>query len=129
MLQKPFVVPNGFLVVDLFFVLSGFVIALSYEAKFANDMTLGQFFIIRFIRLYPIYIFRTMLATFLLFSSLVPHGQMADLNARAMHAIPFAVAMLPNLDVSKSYAELYPLNPPAWSLLFEILANLAYAAT
>jgi len=129
MLQKPFVVPNGFLVVDLFFVLSGFVIALSYEAKFADHLTLGQFFIIRFIRLYPLYILGTMLATLLLFSSLILHGQMAGLNARVVHAVPFALAMLPNLDVSNPYAELYPLNPPAWSLLFEILANLAYAAT
>ena len=46
---------RGFLAVDLFFVLSGFVIALSYEDQFKSNLTPKHFFIIRMIRLYPLY--------------------------------------------------------------------------
>ena len=47
------VVQSGYLAVDLFFILSGFVIALSYEDKLRNGLTLSSFLSTRFIRLWP----------------------------------------------------------------------------
>ncbi len=49
-------IQDGGLAVDLFFALSGFVLAHAYEQKFERGMTAFDFMKIRFIRLYPLYI-------------------------------------------------------------------------
>jgi peptidoglycan/LPS O-acetylase OafA/YrhL len=48
--------PRCYLAVDLFFVLSGFVIANAYGARLASGMGLAEFMRIRFIRFFPFYI-------------------------------------------------------------------------
>src|SRR3569832_284109 len=47
------VLPSSYLAVDLFFLLSGFVIAHAYDRKIENGMGFGTFVAIRLIRLYP----------------------------------------------------------------------------
>jgi len=47
--------PGGYLAVDLFFMLSGFVIAHNYDSKIAAGMTLREFMLVRGIRLFPCY--------------------------------------------------------------------------
>ncbi len=56
---------NGYLMVDFFFVLSGFVIALNYREKIAGAADFARFLWLRFFRLYPLHL--TMLGVFLLF--------------------------------------------------------------
>src|SRR6185312_1216171 len=51
--QNPF--SESYLAVDLFFVLSGVVIANAYESKLLEGMEVAQFAKIRLIRLYPLY--------------------------------------------------------------------------
>ena len=51
----PIVVPGGAVIVDLFFLLSGFVIAFSYESRFATGMRASEFMLHRIVRLYPLY--------------------------------------------------------------------------
>ena len=51
--DSPLVIPGGYLAVDLFFVLSGFVIALTYEDKLRDGMTPREFLALRAIRLWP----------------------------------------------------------------------------
>ncbi|MDA4698732.1 acyltransferase, partial [Enterobacter hormaechei] len=46
---------HGYLAVDFFFLLSGFVIAHAYDDRW-NKMTIGQFFKRRLIRLHPLII-------------------------------------------------------------------------
>ena len=48
--------PNSGLAVDLFFVISGFVVASAYDRRLADGLTLGAFMRIRLIRLYPLYL-------------------------------------------------------------------------
>lgn len=50
---------NGYLAVDLFFVLSGFLIAQNYESRLTNGRQLGAFVIRRFGRLWPLHITTT----------------------------------------------------------------------
>ncbi|MEI9985245.1 MAG: acyltransferase [Aliidongia sp.] len=51
----PFV-RNGYLMVDLFFVLSGFVIASAYGGRISSPQALGRFLWLRFWRLYPVHL-------------------------------------------------------------------------
>lgn len=45
--------PSGILAVDLFFMLSGFVIAFSYEDQLLHGLSVSEFALRRFVRLYP----------------------------------------------------------------------------
>src|SRR5690606_10798286 len=59
---------HGYLMVELFFILSGFVLALSYDRKWGDTMTMKdykQFMIKRFNRVYPLYFFSTIVYFFL----------------------------------------------------------------
>src|SRR5580698_8903196 len=51
-----FRVPESFLAVDLFYLVSGFVIAHAYGERLAAGEPLGRFMMTRVIRLYPLYL-------------------------------------------------------------------------
>ena len=120
---------RAFLATNLFFVISGFVIALSYEDKFKSNVTPKRFFIIRIIRLYPLYALGTIIQISVLFMSLYFKKKIIDQNINSWISIPFALAMLPTPNFSDSSAALYPLNNPAWSLFYEIIINMIYVVT
>lgn len=48
--------PTGAVCVDLFFLLSGFVIAFAYEPRLAAGMGVREFMTHRMVRLYPLYL-------------------------------------------------------------------------
>jgi len=52
---------NGYLMVDFFFILSGFVIALNYSKRIYNFLTLKNYMYKRFLRLYPLHLFTLLL--------------------------------------------------------------------
>jgi peptidoglycan/LPS O-acetylase OafA/YrhL len=126
-----FVPPSSYLAVDLFFVLSGFVIAYSYQGRLAEGMTTRQFLIIRLVRLYPLYFLGTIISCAVALIWSLIHLQIGSSLAVAIRSIPFAFAMLPTPSwiSGQSYGDLYPLNVPAWSLFCEIVINLVYAAS
>src|ERR1700761_6040207 len=49
------VAPHGYLAVDIFFMLSGFVIAHAYEERLRLGLSVAEFAKIRIIRFYPLY--------------------------------------------------------------------------
>lgn len=122
---------HAYIVVDLFFVLSGFVIAYSYDGRLLGRLSAADFFILRMIRLYPLYFFGTFISFVLIFVSIVVNGRLIESKSGLLDSVPFALLMLPSppgaSDLAKSY--LYPLNNPAWSLFFELSVNIAYAVT
>jgi peptidoglycan/LPS O-acetylase OafA/YrhL len=118
--------PAAYLAVDLFFVLSGFVIAHSYRGRFATGMTVRQFFIVRMVRFYPLYILGTAISCVSLIGTLLHHG--SETRVSEISSLPFAIAMLPTPSSDLS-SILYPLNAPAWSLFMEIIINLTYAVS
>jgi peptidoglycan/LPS O-acetylase OafA/YrhL len=111
---------NG-LAVDLFFVLSGVVVASAYEHRIGNDMSVRDFIRTRIIRLYPLYIFGTILGTFLIFSGIMSRNDVGYIPL----TIAFAVLIVPNLFTFT----VFPINFPAWSLFFELWVNIAYGYT
>ncbi len=66
----PYLSPHGYLGVDFFFVLSGFVIGFAYERRLQDGMTFGQFTSLRLQRLYPL------LALGMAFGTLVSAGKL-----------------------------------------------------
>lgn len=74
------IVRNGYLAVDLFFVLSGYVIAQNYAARLADGVQFNVFIIRRFGRLWPLHIATTLI--WLLAANLL---QAAKLIADHMH--------------------------------------------
>lgn len=118
---------NSQLAVDLFFVLSGFVLTHAYKARFEAGMTPARFMILRFIRLYPLYILGTAigLVTFCI-GALTAHtlsaGSLPALTSNAL----LSLFMLPSLP-SERAAFLYPFDQPAWSLAFELVGNFVFA--
>lgn len=120
--------PSGHTAVDFFFCLSGFIIAFSYGEKLAsNRITLADFFVIRAIRLYPMYVTGTAVGIFVYFISNNFNGHQVGM---ALLAIPFSMFCLPVL-YTLPFGGIgfpFPFNIPAWSLFFEIIVNVLYAS-
>lgn len=116
-------VHDGFLAVDLFFVLSGFVIAHAYERRLEQGLSVARFMALRYLRLWPVYVLGAALGLIAAFAQALP-GRDNMTTLQVIHAAPFALLMLPGPHIKEM---LYPVNSVAWSLGLELLVNLAYA--
>lgn len=109
--------PNANLAVDFFFTLSGFVLAHAYGEKLRTGLSALEFMTIRLKRLYPLYLLALLIW--------LPIGAVAlvqgtsAIEPLAINLICAALYLPSPISVA-----LYPLNPPAWSLFFELVANL-----
>jgi len=121
---------HGYLAVDFFFVLSGFVIGYAYDDRW-NKMTTWGFFKRRLVRLHPMVIMGTALGALLFYFSdcsgfpLISKTSWQEL----IMIMLFAFTMLPattKMDI-RGWGETNPLNGPAWSLQWEYIANILYA--
>jgi peptidoglycan/LPS O-acetylase OafA/YrhL len=123
-----FRVPESFLAVDLFYLVSGLVLANAYGQRLKGGaMNLRVFFITRIIRLYPLYIFGLAigLAAALLNMHHDPHSWWTPLKVfEAVVTGLFLVPMLPGLQANGT-----SLDGPTWTLVPEIVSNMAWAST
>lgn len=111
------------LVVDFFFVLSGFVLAHAYEPRLLAGLGAGRFMAARLLRLYPLYLIGLLIGATVLWFNWNWAGP-------TKFAVTLGAGLLmlpPPPSLSANAYNLFPLNFPAWSLLFELIANLAYA--
>ncbi|GAB7524865.1 acyltransferase family protein [Paraburkholderia sp. 2C] len=115
---------QSYLAVDIFFGMSGFVVANAYESRLkSGSLTLSTFTRIRLIRLLPLYLLGTLIGLFEHFFQ-EPGGEHAGVRSAISAA---SLVLLPLLMLPARAKPLYPVNNPAWSLLYEIVANCAYA--
>jgi peptidoglycan/LPS O-acetylase OafA/YrhL len=114
---------HAYLAVDFFFALSGLVIAHAYQRRLQQGMSLFEFVWIRIIRLAPLLILGGLIGGALW----VYRGH---LYPRALVAIAFNMFALPTPVAPAAHVPklLFPINGPAWSLMFEIAMNVAFAA-
>lgn len=115
----------GYLAVDIFFCLSGFVIAHAYEDKLRAGLGVGRFALLRFIRLWPL------VALGVIFG--VAQAWLLPATADpALLAVTAPLAILLNMLLLPSFigagGRIFPANPPHWSLFYEMAVNLLYAA-
>lgn len=125
-------VPHGYLSVDFFFVLSGFVIGYAYDDRWSGRLTQTGFFRRRLIRLHPMVLLGAVVGavSFFLQGSVRWDGTQVSL-CLVILALLLNVFMLPlpvgvAADV-RGNGEFFPLNGPHWSLFFEYVGNILYA--
>ena len=132
--NKPVIdfINHGYLAVDFFFILSGFVVGYAYDSRWGKTLTLGGFFRRRLIRLQPMVIMGAVIgaASFLLSGMERWDGTHATLWLTFL-AFVCGCLMLPALPRMprevRGNGEMFPLNGPCWSLFFEYVGNIVYA--
>lgn len=123
--------PHGYLAVDFFFVLSGFVIGYAYDNRW-DKMSTGSFFRRRLIRLHPMVIMGCIIGaiTFLIQGSVKWDGSSVGIGLvmlamlSTMFMIPSAAGLPTEI---RGNSEMFPINGPFWSLFFEYIGNILYA--
>lgn len=131
---KPYIecINHGYLAVDFFFILSGFVIGYAYDDRWNKSLTMKGFFQRRLIRLHPMAIMGAVLGTitFLVQGSVQWDGTHVATSA-VMLALLLAMCFIPAVPGCgyevRGNGEMFPLNGPAWSLFFEYIGNILYA--
>lgn len=121
---------HGYLAVDFFFVLSGFVIGYAYDDRW-NRMSTWGFVKRRLIRLHPMVIFGSFFGASLFYfgdcSSFPLIKDTSWLMVVCIMLWAFTLIPIPaSLDI-RGWGETNPLNGSTWSLQWEYLANLLYA--
>lgn len=123
---------HGYLAVDFFFMLSGFVIGYAYDDRWSKGLTAGEFFRRRLIRLHPMLVLGILIGVVAFFvqgsvmwDGTEVSGRMVFLSAALMLAfIPATPGCVYEV---RGNGEMFPLNGPAWSLFFEYIGNILYA--
>ena len=124
------IINHGYLAVDFFFLLSGFVVAYAYDDRWGK-MTQWDFYKRRLIRLQPMVIMGTIIGAALFYLqaspafpsiSTTPVWQMLLVMLVGFTMLPLPLSM----DI-RGWQEMNPLDGPAWSLFFEYIANILYA--
>ena len=121
---------HGYLAVDFFFILSGFVIGYAYDDRW-DRMTMWGFLKRRITRLHPLIVFSSFTGALLSYygmSDFFPMIKDAHVGQVLLLVVLGAlmIPVTPVMDI-RGWNEQYPLNGNAWSLLFEYCANIMYA--
>lgn len=124
------IINHGYLAVDFFFLLSGFVVAYAYDDRWSK-MTQWDFYKRRLVRLQPMVVMGSLVGAALFYFQAssafplvagTPVWKVLLLMIIGATLIPVPISM----DI-RGWQEMYPLDGPAWSLFFEYIANILYA--
>ncbi|MEG1615841.1 MAG: acyltransferase [Bacteroidales bacterium] len=122
------IINHGYLAVDFFFILSGFVIAYAYDDRWGK-LTTADFFKRRLIRLHPMVIVGTLIGCLMFYTQ---GCDWWDVSVVAFSSLMigtlmnlFLIPATPGIEV-RGIGEMFPLNGPSWSLFFEYIGNILY---
>ena len=127
---------HAHLAVDFFFALSGFVLAHAYDGRLstaaspASRLNLGSFFLRRLVRLHPMVI-ASMIFGLLAYVFDPYVGPEATIGGsvsvgKLIFVFCLSLLLLPSPCLPNRFGETHSLDAPAWTLLQEYLANIAY---
>lgn len=121
---------HGFLAVDFFFVLSGFVTGYAYDDRWGK-MSTWDFFKRRLTRLHPMVVFSVIIGASFYFFQGYSSPMARENNGWILFFICILVDLLmipvgPKIDV-RGWGEITSFNGPSWSLMFEYWGNILYA--
>ena len=114
---------HGYLAVDFFFMLSGFVVTLAYQQRLDEGLPLRDFLAVRVARLYPLYLLGLALGAIVA----LPHAVAGGGILRLLAASGVGAIFLPAPFAIAGSTDLFPFNLALWSLIFEVLANVGHA--
>lgn len=124
------IINHGYLAVDFFFALSGYVIGYAYDDRWGR-MTVGTFFGRRLIRLQPMVVMGSIIGALLFYFAASPSCPAVATTPLKTLGILFMLSVLllpsPTSIDGKGWGESYSLNGPMWSLMYEYIANILYA--
>lgn len=127
-LNMPTLAANAGLAVDLFFCLSGYVLALAYGKRLGNAISPFAFIRLRLIRLMPLIVLGTILsAAYAFIRAYVKHE---ELTAAALWtAFVFGLLNIPFFGAPKSLGgpQIFPLNGPQYTLFLELFVNALWS--
>jgi peptidoglycan/LPS O-acetylase OafA/YrhL len=106
---------HGYLAVDFFFLLSGFVIGAAYERRLTDGLSTPSYLGLRLKRLYPMIVLGAGLGLIA--------AMFRDTAYNPWLALALQLALIPYALTSSAY----PLNYAQWSLFYELLINLIHA--
>src|SRR6201991_4555555 len=124
------IINHGYLAVDFFFLLSGFVISYAYDDRWGK-MTQWDFYKRRLVRLQPMVIMGSIIGAALFYFQAGPaFSGIAQTPVWKMLLVMIIGATLvpvpESMDI-RGWGEMHPLDGPAWSLFFEYIGNILYA--
>ena len=124
------IINHGYLAVDFFFVLSGFVIGYAYDDRW-DKMTTWGFFKRRLVRLQPMVIMGTIVgACFYFFGQGDGFPLIGNVEGwKVLLAFVMGCLMIPcgaGMDI-RGWGEMNSFNGPNWSLTWEYVGNILYA--
>lgn len=122
----PGLVAHGYLAVDLFFVMSAFVLSHAYgPALCEGRIGVMRFTVLRVARFWPMLVLGTVLAAVI---ELGRPGGLSSLHLReTLVSLLAGCAFVPVFHTVTVEHVLFPLNGPVWSLFFELIGNIAFA--
>lgn len=124
------IINHGYMAVDFFFVLSGFVIGYAYDDRW-RSMSTTEFFKRRLIRLHPMIVVGMLVGALMFYfqdSPVFPKIHETPVSLLLLVMV-IGMTLLPvplSLDI-RGWTEMHPLDGPAWSLFFEYVGNILYA--
>lgn len=122
------IINHGYLAVDFFFILSGFVIGYAYDDRM-KKMGILEFIKRRFIRLHPMVVFGTLIGAAMFYTQGCSVWDVSKISAAMLLIATLISALLIPATVGteiRGVGEMYPLNGPSWSLFFEYIGNILY---
>src|ERR1700712_2579268 len=117
---------HGWLAVDFFFCLSGFVIGYAYDDR-VGAMGFWPFFKVRLIRLRPLVVLGAVLGLITLYVDPFRVGPLGYSAGRVAFMFLASIFLIPYPTMQELGSCLFSLNSPAWSLFWEYVANIVYA--
>jgi peptidoglycan/LPS O-acetylase OafA/YrhL len=120
-------VQHGFLFVDFFFVLSGFVITASYGEKITQGFSILRFMGLRLGRVYPLHI--AVLSVFVAFELAFAGGLLGSADRQPFTMPNSWTMLLAHLLLLHTFIgpDLTTWNGPSWSIAVEVWTYLIYA--
>lgn len=122
-------VNHGYLAVDFFFILSGFVVAYAYDDRW-KSMSIKDFLVRRLIRLHPMVVMGSVIGALLFYFQVSNVWDVSQVSFAGLLIAALLGALLIPATVGteiRGLGEMFPLNGPSWSLFFEYIGNVLYA--
>jgi len=126
LISNPFV-QNGWVMVDFFFVLSGFVIAYNYLEKIKTIKNLFNFQIRRFLRLYPLHLLTLLMMVGLECLQYIKEFMLNDIGKEAAFTNNGLIAFTNNFFLTHAFFEdKLTFNNPSWSISTEFFTYFLF---